>query len=107
MQTWIGAGLPIASLSLLTPDAVDGTVVDVRQANEFAAGHVPGAINIELGTIATAPSPGGPLTLMCAHGERAMSAASILEADIADDLRIVLGGPEDWSKYRSQPLEVE
>ena len=49
------------------PDRVDparrrrrtcaGTVLDVRQRNESTAGHVPGAIHVELGDLADAPSP--------------------------------------------------
>jgi hydroxyacylglutathione hydrolase len=107
MQTWIAAGLPVSSLPLATPDAFDGIVIDVRQANEFAAGHVPGAINIELGAIGSASVPAGLLTVMCGHGERAMSAASLLEAKRSSDLRVLVGGPEDWAKLTGQSLEVE
>jgi len=107
MQAWIDAGLPVSSLPLATPDSLDGTVIDVRQANEFAAGNVPGAINIELGAIRTASVPAGILTVMCGHGERAMSAASLLEAKRSSDLRVLVGGPEEWAKVAGQSLEVE
>ena len=36
------------------------TLIDVRQRSEFETGHVPGAVNIELGSLAPAPSPTGP-----------------------------------------------
>jgi len=107
IQTWIDAGLPVSSLPLATPNALHGIVIDVRQANEFAAGHVPGAINIELGAIGSASVPAGLLTVMCGHGERAMSAASVLEAKRANDLRVLVGGPEDWAKVTGHSLEVE
>ena len=57
-------------------------VLDVRQADEFAMGHVPGARHVELGSVSRAGLiTNGPLTLMCQSGPRAMSAASILDAD--------------------------
>ena len=34
-------------------------LIDVRQPNEYAAGHVPGAINIELGSLADSAVPAG------------------------------------------------
>ncbi len=41
---WLGAQAALATL-----DEWDGTVLDVRSAEEHAAGHVPGAINVALG----------------------------------------------------------
>jgi hypothetical protein len=51
----------------------------VRQAAEYAAGHVPGVDHIELGDLATRVDdmPAGPVAVMCAHGERAMTATSV------------------------------
>jgi hydroxyacylglutathione hydrolase len=106
MRTWKDAGLPVASIPLTEPQTLDGVLVDVRQANEFAAGHVPGATNIELGAIAHAALPAQPVTLMCGHGERAMSAASILAARGVCDARVLTGGPDDWAKVTGDPLEV-
>jgi len=90
------------------PDEAIGTVVDVRQRNEFSSGHVPGAISMELGDTAEQAStlPGGPLTVMCGHGERAMSAASILAAEGRTDVSVLLGGPADVVAARHQHLAV-
>ncbi|MFI1959043.1 rhodanese-like domain-containing protein [Streptomyces althioticus] len=54
--------------------------VDVRQEAEFAAGHVPGAVHIELGAPndSAADAPAGPL-VACRHSERATTAASLLQ----------------------------
>jgi glyoxylase-like metal-dependent hydrolase (beta-lactamase superfamily II)/rhodanese-related sulfurtransferase len=106
MRTWVEAGLATASIALVEPDALDGTIIDVRQENEFATGHLPGAINIELGTIASAQLPHGAMTVMCGHGERAMSAASILEARGSAELRVLVGGPDDWAARTGRPLDV-
>jgi hydroxyacylglutathione hydrolase len=47
------------------------------------------------------------MTVMCGHGERAMSAASILEARGASELRVLVGGPDDWAAHTGRPLDVE
>ncbi|HEX2807281.1 MAG TPA: rhodanese-like domain-containing protein [Kineosporiaceae bacterium] len=83
MPTWTAARQPLATIPFLPPDQVGGRVVlDIRQDGEYAAGHVPGAVHVELGDL-TDPDvdgriPAGPLVVMCGHGERAMTAASLL-----------------------------
>jgi glyoxylase-like metal-dependent hydrolase (beta-lactamase superfamily II)/rhodanese-related sulfurtransferase len=97
ISAWVDAGLPIATVDVIDADAIDGPLLDVRQQGEYEAGHVPGAISVELGALADADLPGGPLTLMCGHGERAMTGASLLEQRGRTDLTVVAGGPEDWA----------
>jgi len=106
IEGWRSAALPVATVALKTADQIVGTLLDVRQRNEFASGHVPDAINVELGeTAEQAPAlPAGPLTVMCGHGERAMSAASILEAQGRTDLAVLVGGPGDVVAARRQSL---
>lgn len=87
-------------------DASDGVVIDVRQANEYAAGHIPGARNVELGSIpTTAQLPDEPVTVMCGHGERAMTAASLLTAR-GITARVLDGGPDTWTTTTGRPLAV-
>ena len=106
IDTWRAAGLPTSSISLVAPDDVHGTVIDVRQRSEWDAGHLPDAVHIELGTLADADVPDGPITVMCGHGERAMSGASLLEASGHHDLAVLAGGPDDWSSTTGVPLVV-
>jgi len=108
IDAWRSTGNPVATVSLVLPDQAVGTVVDVRQGNEFSAGHVPEAISMELGDTAERAStlPAGPLTVMCGHGERAMSAASILAATGRTDISVLLGGPADVVAARHQRLAV-
>ena len=76
---------------------LDGSrVLDVRQDNEFAAGHVPGAVHVELGDLARAAHgvSDGPVVVMCGHGERAMGAASLLERAGHDRVAVLEGGPD-------------
>jgi hydroxyacylglutathione hydrolase len=109
IAAWTGAGLVTTSTALATPAKMaDGErVLDIRQDSEFAAGHVPGAQHRELGNLATAATSltNGPVTVMCGHGERAMSAASVLERAGRDDVSVLLGGPTDWAASHGIALE--
>jgi hydroxyacylglutathione hydrolase len=111
MAAWRAAGLPEAQLSLVGADQLDdepGVVLDVRQASEVADGHLPGALAVELGELAgdrqSGELPEGSVTVMCAHGERAMTAASLLERAGHKELRVVHGGPWDWRRATGKAL---
>ena len=108
MAAWRAAGGDVRRIAVVASRALSApTVVDVRQASEYTSGHVPGAVSAELGTL-TAPAhlPEGPLTLMCGHGERAMTAASLLERDGRSGLTVVEGGPDDWAAVPGHRLET-
>ncbi|WP_374282490.1 rhodanese-like domain-containing protein [Novosphingobium sp.] len=52
-------------------------VVDVREVDEFAAGHIPGAVNLPLSTFQTSQLPdagGRTMVLNCAAGRRSAMA---------------------------------
>jgi hydroxyacylglutathione hydrolase len=111
MASWRAANLPQARLPVVGAEQLDGhsgVVLDVRQASEVADGHLPGAVAIELGALAgdQLPSelPEGPTSVMCSHGERAMTAASLLERAGRKDLRVARGGPQDWQQVTGQAL---
>lgn len=110
LPAWHSAGQPVATGQLARGDelAFDDTVLDVRQAPEFAAMHVPGAVNVELGVLAERLEeiPDGPVLVMCGHGERAMGAASILERAGRIDVRVLDGDPEDWAAASGRQLQV-
>ena len=112
MDAWRAAGLPTASIPLLDPAAghiPDGSrVLDVRQRGEWVSGHLPGAHHAELGTLAGpgAGLPEGPVAVMCGHGERAMTGASLLAAGPggAAAVSVLRGGPGDWAGATGQAL---
>jgi hydroxyacylglutathione hydrolase len=104
IAAWNAAGLPLRRIQLVPAVAAGGVVVDVRQDDEFAAGHLPGARHAELGSLAVTPPEPGPVTLMCGHGERAMTAASILAASGREDLAVAVGGPGDWAAGSGRSL---
>jgi hydroxyacylglutathione hydrolase len=106
---WSSVGLRTTSTRLVGVDELDGAqVLDVRQGSEFAEGHLPGARNVELGDI---PTPAVDLTsgstvVMCGHGERAMTGASLLERAGHRDVSVLVGGPDDWASAHGAPLET-
>lgn len=106
IAAWTRAGQPTTALPLVHANQLAGQILDVRQANEYAAAHVPGALNIELGQVARASVPDGPIAVMCGHGERAMTAASILEQRGRTNLAVLDGGPDDWATATGRALQV-
>jgi hydroxyacylglutathione hydrolase len=106
VDTWGTAGLPVRSTPLVAPSEMAAMVLDVRQSPEWAAGHVPGAINIELGELTDAVLPDSPITVMCGHGERAMTGASLLERGGHQDVSVLAGGPDDWRASTGAELET-
>ena len=109
LASWAAAGETIASIPLVTSEGLGGAwVLDIRQDSEFASGHVPGAHHIELGEVLTRVDdlPPGPMVVMCGHGERAMTAASLLTRAGHRDVAVLDGGPQSWAEATGKPLEV-
>jgi glyoxylase-like metal-dependent hydrolase (beta-lactamase superfamily II)/rhodanese-related sulfurtransferase len=105
LETWRRAGLPVATTTLTTTPSVGGSVLDVRQASEFRSGHVRGATALELGALAGAVTDvEDAVTVMCGHGERAMTAASLLERS-GRSATVFEGGPRDWTRAAGEGLE--
>jgi glyoxylase-like metal-dependent hydrolase (beta-lactamase superfamily II)/rhodanese-related sulfurtransferase len=98
-EAWRDAGLPVASLATVTPveaRAKDAVLLDVRQKHEFDAGHIPGAMHIELGDIIAGKTPdAGDVVTYCGHGERSATAASLL-ARRGVRAANLLGGTAAW-----------
>ena len=82
IDAWAAAGRPGRhDPRWSSPTRSTGTVLDVRQADEYAAGHVPGARQRRARRARRRDRRrDGPVTVMCGHGERAMTGASILAA---------------------------
>ena len=80
----------IKPAELLAADSSEWLILDVRSAEEYAEGHVPGAINIPHTDVAAQMSiiqtyKDKPVVVYCRSGYRAGKAADILlEADFSD-----------------------
>jgi glyoxylase-like metal-dependent hydrolase (beta-lactamase superfamily II)/rhodanese-related sulfurtransferase len=110
VAAWRAAGGEVLRTRLVGPDQVSTPVLDVRQRDEYAAGHLPDAVHIELGDLpgraGTVPSASErPVTVMCSHGARALTAATILERAGRRDLAVLVGGAEDWATATGGRLE--
>ena len=108
MDAWRAAGLPVSTISVRNvSEEPKGTPLDVRQASEWAKGHIPGARHVELGSVTASAGaiPAGPLTVYCGHGERAMTAASLLERQGRANLAVLDGGFDAWQSAR-RPIVI-
>lgn len=80
-------------------------VLDVRGASEFAARHVPGAVNIahtrlleHLASLPSSEEPSQPVYVHCASGARAAAAAALLARHGVDVVHVD-GDFADWQPH--------
>jgi hydroxyacylglutathione hydrolase len=103
---WAAAGRTLATVPQLQASALADqrrsggvTVIDVRSAEEWEAGHLPGVVNIPLGVlpdrIAEIPAD-RPVVLQCQGGGRSAIAASLLQARGFPDAANLVGGFRAW-----------
>ena len=126
MKHWslaaVATGLLAASMAMAAPPPVTPQqvhelqvkkdpsllVIDVRSAEEYAAGHVPGAVNIPHDQVASrlAEIPKDKdVVLYCRSGRRSGLAAETLEANGYKDLQLLQGDMPGWEKA-GLPVEV-
>lgn len=85
----------VAEAARLT-DAGLALLVDVREDDEWTAGHVPAALHVPLGSLPQTELPTGRLVLaICRSGNRSAAAAAVLLAR-GIDARNVCGGMRAW-----------
>lgn len=84
------------------------TLVDVRTTEEFRGGHIPGAINIPLNTLAARlqeiPAD-RPVVVVCATGSRSRSGASAFVRGGYGKVYNLQGGTMRWITQRL-PIDV-
>jgi hydroxyacylglutathione hydrolase len=82
-----------------TRSADQNLVIDVRQANEYAAGHVPGSIHLAAGSLPDRLDElprDRPIVTICASGMRSSIAASLLRSAGFADVSWVASGVPAW-----------
>lgn len=87
--------------------AVDGLLLDVREPQEYAYGHVPGAINVPQADLASRldelPRDRALITI-CQVGQRSLRAAQFLKQMGFDRVASVEGGTDAW-QAAGKPLD--
>lgn len=102
-----GALTPANAVQLINREKA--VVIDVCEAEEFAAGHVGGAKNIPLGQLeerlpSVVKNKAVPVVLVCASGARSTRAAAIARKLGYEKAESLAGGLKAW-REASLPVE--
>ena len=83
-------------------DNPDVQLVDVRTAEEYNAGHIPGSINIDVlkghEELTATLDPERPVALYCRSGRRSETAGWVLEKVFFRNVVDLKGGYNEWVK---------
>lgn len=83
-------------------DDEDAQIVDIRPPNEFATGHIPGAINIPMNELPQQIDEiewSDDVTVVCPIGQSSVQAAKLIgsyEGADADAVKSMKGGYREW-----------
>ncbi len=93
--------LTIQELQRFIKDGDPVTIIDIRERDEFAQGHLPGAVFIPRGFLElqieqVAYDRSKPVILYCAGGVRSVLAARNLKEMGYDDAQSLIGGFNAW-----------
>lgn len=107
---WRKSGQPIETSGAITPHelvqrANSMTLIDVRDADEFSSGHIPGAQHVYVGHLEQRipelrAARADTLVVTCSVGHRAGLAVSILRRAGFSDVRNLLGGMTAWKQLK-------
>ncbi|QCX27468.1 thioredoxin [Nocardioides jishulii] len=91
--------------SFAAEHAMGAFVLDVREDDEYAAGHVPGAVHIPMGQVGERIDelPDGPLLVICRSGNRSRQVCEFLRSQGRQAIN-VSDGTMGWAD-RGWPLE--
>jgi len=112
MTSWRQEKRPVARIERLPledlrPDEVQ--VLDVREQSEWDAGHIPGSTFLPWHDISEIPpglDPSRPIAVVCASGQRAAVAASLLQRAGAEHvIHVIDGGVPKWGRL-GRPLSA-
>jgi hydroxyacylglutathione hydrolase len=96
-----------ADLFALLEEYPDMQVLDARERDEYLTGHIPGSISMPWHDINCVPdglNPARPIAVVCASGQRAGTAASLLQRYGATDaIHVAEGGVPNWTRAGGKP----
>lgn len=82
-------------------------IVDVREPEEWADGHIPGAVHIPLGALGQRTGeldPVRPVITVCRSGNRSLVALDVLREAGITDAKSLAGGMKAWQSA-GHPVE--
>ena len=93
--------LAVNKLERLLKEDSSVMLIDARTSEEFAEGHVPGAINIGIAELAEFAESGGNaseglVVTMCGSAGRGENAAEILCSHGVGNVQVLQGGLKAW-----------
>ncbi|MFN8527332.1 MAG: rhodanese-like domain-containing protein [Anaerolineae bacterium] len=96
-----GYGLTdVETLNALLSAQPNIVLLDVREAEEYAAGHIPGSFNIPIRTLSQnlnlLPNLSAQIVVICKGGGRAMLAGTSLEVLGYTGVQVLKGGNDAW-----------
>lgn len=107
-STWRSSAQPLAKAGTIAPRELaerrdEFTIIDVREADEFAGGHIPGAVNVYVGELegqldGLHLDPRKGVVVTCGVGHRASLAASVLRREGFPEVYNLLGGMAAWRR---------
>jgi hydroxyacylglutathione hydrolase len=115
MTAWRSEERPVARIEMIGAETLaertaddEVLVLDVRDADEFAQGHIPGSTHIpyaELPDRLSELPTDRPIAAICSGGKRSGLAASILQREGFDDvIHVAQGGVGTWRRS-GRPIE--
>jgi hydroxyacylglutathione hydrolase len=105
MTSWREERLPVERFERITVPQLreredELQILDVREQDEWDAGHIPGSVHMPYHDIHDVPDgidPERPVAVICSSGQRAAPAASVLRRHGASEvLHVVDGGVPDY-----------
>ena len=100
------AGLPETSPAAAHERTGTAILLDVREPDEWTAGHAPGAHHMPLGTVDPGAIPADtPVLCVCRSGGRSAKATEVLRA-AGIDATNVAGGMNAWAEA-GLPVETD
>ena len=96
----------------LQQDESDWVLIDVRENDEFRAGHLPAARGIGRGILEyhiadEVPDTGTEIVLYCRGGNRSALAADSLQQMGYTNVYSLSGGYREWTKDAARPVSME
>jgi glyoxylase-like metal-dependent hydrolase (beta-lactamase superfamily II)/rhodanese-related sulfurtransferase len=113
---WAGAGRPVESFDVVdVPGLADAVarrpqvqVLDVRDDDEWEAGHIPGSVHVpyhDVGRSELPVDPSRPVAVICSTGRRSATAVGLVRRQGAREvIHVTPGGVGTWASL-GHPIE--